>query len=151
MDYFFALLPPQQPWKSKFWKNEKNTCRYYHFTLVCHKWQLHDVWFLRYGAQKTEFFPFLDIFCPITTITTQKVKVLKKQKKRPRDIIILHRCTINENHMMNEWFLRYGAPQKEFFLTLDNFLPLPPNNWASWACTYCVPKTSIKCTKKTCM
>ena len=29
---FFALLPPYGPRKSKFWKNEKNTWRYYHFT-----------------------------------------------------------------------------------------------------------------------
>ena len=29
---FFALLPPQQPKKSKFWKTEKITLRYYCFT-----------------------------------------------------------------------------------------------------------------------
>ena len=31
---FFALLPLYWPRKSKFWKNEKNTWRYYHFTNV---------------------------------------------------------------------------------------------------------------------
>ena len=59
---FFALLPPYGPRKSKFWKNEKNTWRYYHFTNVYHKWQSHDVWFLRYGAWQTEFFVILDHF-----------------------------------------------------------------------------------------
>ena len=44
---FFALLPPIIPKKSKFWKNEKTTWRYYHFTHVYHKWQSYDVWFLR--------------------------------------------------------------------------------------------------------
>ena len=31
---FFAPLPPSQPKKSKFHKNEKNTWRYHHFTYV---------------------------------------------------------------------------------------------------------------------
>ena len=35
---FFALLSLQQPEISNFWKNEKNTWRYYHFTHVYHKW-----------------------------------------------------------------------------------------------------------------
>ena len=34
---FFTLLPSWQPKKSKFWKNEKSTWRYYHLTNVCHK------------------------------------------------------------------------------------------------------------------
>ena len=37
--------------KSKFSKNEKkNPGDYHHFTLVYHKRQSYDVWFLRYGA-----------------------------------------------------------------------------------------------------
>ena len=39
------------------------------------------------------FFPF--------TQTTWKIKPLKKMKKTPRDIIILHMCTINDNHIMH--------------------------------------------------
>ena len=46
---FFAALP-QQPKKSKFWENERETLRFYHFKQVCHKWQSYDVWFLRYKA-----------------------------------------------------------------------------------------------------
>ena len=43
-----------------------------------HKLQLYDVWFLRYGVQQTEFFVILDHFCPFTSLTTQKIKILKK-------------------------------------------------------------------------
>ena len=49
-------------------------------------------------------------------------------KKTPTDIIILHMCTINYNHMM------YGSWDKErdrqnFFVILDYFLHFyPPNN-----------------------
>ena len=64
---FFVLLPPWQPRKSKFWKNEKMTV----------------------------------------------------------DIIILHMCTINENHMMyGSWDME--CDRQSFFLILDNFLPLLP-------------------------
>ena len=38
------------------------------------------VWFLRYGAQQN-FGSFWTIFCPFTSITTQKIKFFKKRKK----------------------------------------------------------------------
>ena len=39
-------------------------------------------------------------FCPFTTLTNQKIKILKKKIRNPGDIIISHRCTINDNHMI---------------------------------------------------
>ena len=98
---FFALLSPLQLEKSKFWKNEKDTWRYYNFTHDHHKWQSYDVWLLRYGACNGQnFLSFWTSFSPFTTLTTWKVKILKKWKKNPGDIIILQKCTINDNHMM---------------------------------------------------
>ena len=49
-------------------------------------------------------------------------------KKRPGDIIILHRCNINDNRI---WFLRYQARWTELFVISDLFfalLPVPCNN-----------------------
>ena len=40
------------------------------------------------------------IFFPFTTLTTQKITLFKKMKKTPGDIIILHMCTKNYDHMM---------------------------------------------------
>ena len=77
----FSLLPPSEPRKSKYWKNEKNTSRY-NVTNVCHKWQSYDVWVLRYRVQRVEFFIILTIFYPFTPLTTQKIKVLKDWKKK---------------------------------------------------------------------
>ena len=57
----FTTLGPR---KSKFWKNEHHTWRYYHFTNVYYKWQSYDVWFLRYEVQQTEFLVILDHFLP---------------------------------------------------------------------------------------
>ena len=56
---FFTLLPPKQPKKSKFQKNEKNARRYHHST-----------------------------------------QVYQKMKKTSGDIIILHKCTKNYDHML---------------------------------------------------
>ena len=77
----FALLPPYGPRKSKFWKNEKNNWRYYHFTNAYYKWQSYDAWFLRYGVQRREFLVILDCFLPFYPLTTWKIKILKKWKK----------------------------------------------------------------------
>ena len=41
---------------------------------------------------------FSPIFCPLTLLTTQKIKILK-MKKTPGDII-LHLCSTNDNHKM---------------------------------------------------
>ena len=51
---FFALLPPKQPKKSKFYKNEKIAWTYHHFTRVHQKLWLDDVQFLRHGAWQTD-------------------------------------------------------------------------------------------------
>ena len=95
---FFALLPPCGPRKSKFskkWKKQLKILSFYK-----HKWQSYDVWFLRYGVQWTEFFVILDHFLPFYPPNNPKNQNFEKMKKPPGDIIILHRCTINDNHMM---------------------------------------------------
>ena len=56
---------------------------------------------MRYGVQQTEFFVILDHFLPFHPLATQKIKILKKNDKNSRDIIILNMCTINDNHMMH--------------------------------------------------
>ena len=106
LDHFF---PFYHPW------------RYYHFTNVYHKWQSYNVWFLRYGVQRTDFFVILDCFLPFYSSSNPKSQNFeKKWKKTPGDIIILHRCSINDNHMM------YGSrhiKHDRHFLTF-----YPPNN-----------------------
>ena len=92
---------------------------------VYHKWKSYDVWFLRYGAQQTEFFSFWTIFCPFTLLTTQKIKVLKNWKKMPRDTIS-HKCTINDNHMMyNTWDMKHNRQNfLSFWAIFSPFTPL---------------------------
>ena len=111
---FFLILghflpfyhPPStssQPRKSKFWKNEKITWIYYHFTYVYHKWPSYNAWFLRYRAQKTEFFVILNHFLQFYPSKNLLNQNFWKIEKRLGYIIILQRCTINDSCM------KYGS------------------------------------------
>ena len=61
----FVTLPfhPPNNLKNQNFEKMKKTWRYC-FTHVYHKWQSYDVWFLRYGAQETEFFVIWGHFLP---------------------------------------------------------------------------------------
>ena len=48
-----------------------------------------------------ELFDILGHFSPFyLTINNTQNQNFQKMKKKPRDIIILHMCTINDNHIM---------------------------------------------------
>ena len=88
---------------------------------------------MMYGSSDMEcngqnFFVILDHFCPFTSLTTWKIKIWKSEKKTPRDIIILHMCTLNDTHMMyGSWHIECD---RKFFVILDHFFSFfyPPNN-----------------------
>ena len=120
---FFALLPHLTTWKIKFWKNVEKFWRYCHFTQAYHKWQSYDVRFLRYEAWQIEFFVILDCLLPFYPLNNTKNQNCEKMIKKPGDII-LHMCTKNDNPDVR--FLRYWVRRTEFFVILDQFLPLYP-------------------------
>ena len=99
---FWTIFCPFTPvtWKIKIWKIEKNAWRNYHFTNVYHKWQSSDVWLLRHGAWQTGFFAILDHFLPFYPPNKPKNQYEEKMEKTAADIIILHMCTKNYDHMM---------------------------------------------------
>ena len=75
----------------------------------------------------------LNHFLPFYPSMDQESQNFEKMKRTPWDIIILHMCTINDNH--DVWFLRYGAQRTEYLpfwiifchFTLPHHLP-PTNN-----------------------
>ena len=77
-NYFLPFYLTHNPQNQKFWKNEKNTWRYYWFTLVYHKWQSYHVWFLRYGAWLTKVFVILDHFLPFSPPNNPKNQNFQK-------------------------------------------------------------------------
>ena len=84
---------------------------------------LHHVWFLRYGEQQTEFFVIVDHFCHFNPLTFEKMKTLKKMKKIPGDIIILHKCTKNYDHML---YCSWDMANVVYNLFWDIFCPVIP-------------------------
>ena len=97
-----------------------------------HKWQSYDVWFLRYQAQKMEFFVILDHFLPFYLPNNTKNLNFQTKKKTPTDIIILHMCIINGNHMKyGSWDIKRDGQNLLSLWTIFPLLPpppLPPNN-----------------------
>ena len=73
----------------------------------------------------TEIFLILGHFCPFIHLAIWKIKILIKWKM-PGDMIILHICTINENHMMCASWCR--ECEKIFSYFGPFFALLPPNN-----------------------
>ena len=82
---------------------------------MCTKNQNH----MKYGSWDLEwdrqnFLSFKFIFCPFTPLPPWRIKIKKKKKKKILDVIILYRCTINENHMMcGSWDMEH----KRFFFS----------------------------------
>ena len=99
LPFYLGNNPKNQNFEKK-WKKKINTRRYYHFTHVCHKCQSYDLWFLRYGVWWTKLVVILDHFLHLYPPNNPKNQNFEKTKKPPRDIITLHICIINDNHIM---------------------------------------------------
>ena len=111
---------------SKFWKKWKKWLEILSFyTYMCTVNEDHMIygsWNIRCDRQKSLTFWY--IFCPFSPLTNQNFNI----EKTPGDIIILHNCTINDNHLM------YGSWDKEhnrynflsFWTVFCTFAPYGP-------------------------
>ena len=102
--------------KSKFWKIEKPTWRYYHFIHLPHKWQSYDVWFLRL---------FLPFYPPVEP-ENQNFESKKKKKYTWRYYHFIY--VYQKWQSLDAWLLRYGVQRTEFYVVLGRFLPFHPSN-----------------------
>ena len=92
---------------------------------------IYGSWNTRYDRLK--FLSFWVIFFPFSPLTTWKIKILTLKKKTPRDII-LHNCTINDNHVM----------YPEIWSVIDNFLSF----WTVFCLSTPLSTQKIKILKK---
>ena len=100
---FWTIFAPLSPSKLKiqnFGKNEKTTWIYYHFANVYHKWN-----HIMYGSWETEHMMdriccYFDHYWPFYLSNNPKYQSFEEMSKALGDIIVLHMCTINHNHMM---------------------------------------------------
>ena len=115
----FCPFTPLKTSKFKILKNEKIWWRYHHFTHVYQKSQSYDVQFLRYTVRQTEFFVILDRFLPFYLPNNVKNQNFEKMKSTAGDIIILHMCTINDNHRMyGSWDMKHDGQNLLLFWTI---------------------------------
>ena len=105
--------------------------------IIIFKWKSHDMWFLRYGAWQTEFFDIAGFFLPFYPTNNPKNWHFEKMKKSSGDIIIVHKCAKNNDHILYcSWdmardrcnlffflgcFLPFYSPPALVFLNLDIF------------------------------
>ena len=81
----------------------------------------YEIRFLRYGVRKTEVFVFLGHFCPITPLTTWKIKILKTLK----NYLEIYTCT---PYMTIIWYIVpdiWGAWDR-IFCHFGSFIALLP-------------------------
>ena len=82
---------------------------------------------MMYGSWETNFLVILDYFVALLHPNNMKNQNFEKMKKLPGDIIILHMCTTNENHMMYvSWDMEHG--RHNFFSFWTIFCLFTPSN-----------------------
>ena len=88
--------------------------------------------------ERLNFVSFSTNFWPFSPLTTQKIKIKKKMKKKtPRGYTISHKCTINYHHMMyGSWDMKHD--RHNFLSFWDIFCPFTPPTtqkikiWNKW-------------------
>ena len=99
------------------WDMACDRCNYFHFGLYVshlllppgviiiwhkctknHDHMLYSSWDM--ARDRCNFFSFWPVFCPFCPPSSPKNQNLIKKKKTPGDIIILHKCTKNRDHML---------------------------------------------------
>ena len=106
---FSAIFCPFSPltiWKIKILRLKKTPgdITILHICTINNNHMMHGSWDMEH--ERHNFLSFWTIFCPFTPLPssppqwTQKIKIMKNwRKKKPGDIIILHKCSKYHDHM----------------------------------------------------
>ena len=112
-----TLLTTQKIKILKFWHY------HFHMSIINENHMMYDSWDMEHNRQN--FFSFWTIFCPLHSFppNNQENQNFEKMKETPGDIIILHKCTINDNHTVyGSWDMK--CTRQNSFFTLG----YPPNS-----------------------
>ena len=110
LDRFLPFYLPNDPENQNFEKMKKIP---EHITIlqmctINDSHMMNGSWNMECNGQN--FLSFWTVFCPFTPLNNLKNQNFEKTKKTPRDIIILHKCTINDNHTMyGSWDMELGG------------------------------------------
>ena len=100
-DNFLPFYPPNSPKNENFekWKKCLEISLFYIYApeimIICYT--VPEIW---YVTEISVIFHFWLFFALLPPNLPKKWKLKKKRKKKPGDIIILHKCTKNHNHML---------------------------------------------------
>ena len=96
---FFTLLPPNNPKNQNFEKLRKisGSSIILYMCTIKNNHVMYGSWDMEHD---TEFVVILDLFLTFYPRNNPKNQNFEKKKKDPGDIIILNKCTINDNHMI---------------------------------------------------
>ena len=98
--FFYPFSPMMTTQKIKILKLKKTPGN----IIILHICTINDI-HMTHGSwdmecNKQSFLSFWTVFCPFYPLNNPKNQNFGKMKHTPKDITILHRCTINDNHMM---------------------------------------------------
>ena len=126
LGHFLPFHPLNNPENQNFEKikNASRDVIILHLCIKNHnqsRCMLSEIW-----SVTNNFLSFWTIVCPFTSLLTPKIKIWKKCKKIRGRIILLHKFTLNEGHMMyGSWDIRHNG---QFFVILGHFLPFDAPN-----------------------
>ena len=113
---FLPFYPTNNLKNQHFEKMKKTVCRYYHFTNINDSHMIYGSSDMECNGQN--FLSFWTVFSPFTP-NNPKNQNFEKLKKISEDIIILHKCTINDNHMMyGSWAIKCNRQNFSSFWTI---------------------------------
>ena len=125
--FFCPFNPPNSPKNNNF-KKLKTPPGYIIILHMCtknHDHMLYCSWDMVHDSCNS-YFSFWANFCPFTPLTAWKIKISKKMKKAPRDIIISHKYTTNQDHMLYcSWDMVHDRCNS-YFSFWANFCPFTP-------------------------
>ena len=126
LGHFLPFHPLNNPENQNFEKikNASRDVIILHLCIKNHnqsRCMLSEIW-----SVTNNFLSFWTIVCPFTSLLTPKIKIWKNCKKIRGRIILLHKFTLNEGHMMyGSWDIRHNG---QFFVILGHFLPFDAPN-----------------------
>ena len=95
--HFLRFYPPNKPDNKNFKKLKKAPRDILCMRTINDNHMKYGSWDMVRDSQA--FLSFWAILCPFTPLATSNIKILK-MKKTPGDIIILHKCTKNHDHIL---------------------------------------------------